>query len=274
MRRTRRSYTVATALLAGCLAGPLQAQVAAGDAGPLLVVLDAVTLAPVPGAVVHARGAGAFHADADGRVPLPPAPAGKLVLTVSSLGYVTQEVQSDPAAATLTVRLQPDPPVLEGLRAVVDRLEYRRARTFGPVRVMDERELAGRSPGGLAAHVRVMAGGIGPCMEVAGGCDGEPAVLLVDDWTFPFRLSELDDFEPATLYAVEVYPRESIVRVYTRDFMARAAANPRLVPLHRGLGSPVPVTGFLAPTFAGAFGAYVLAGTRALVAPARLRGSR
>jgi hypothetical protein len=245
---------VASVLLAiGMLAfppRPVHAQ-AAEAAAPVLVVLDALTLAPVPGAEVVVAALGAFRTDGDGRLRLPSGTAGEIAAEVFSLGYVPRvAILALSRGQTVTVTLEPDPQLLDGIEVVLDRLAYRRARTFTPVRVMDARELAGVTPSGLEATVRVMAGGIGPCATAAGGCDGDPAVVLLDDWRFPYRLGELSAFDPTDLYAVEVYPRRSLVRVYTRDFVERAAVNPRLVALH-GAGLPTrPVTAQREPVFA------------------------
>jgi hypothetical protein len=254
MRTSRRPWAATTlAALATFSMAPAHAQVRASPAGPVVVVVDALTLAPVPGAQLVVRGVGTFHANGAGRIALPAGVAGDLALTIASLGYVSQDaVRSARPGEPITIELAPDPARLEQIEVVVDRLEYRRARHFNPIRVMDSRELANLGPGGIEAHVRALAGGLGPCTAVSGGCNGDPAVAFIDDWAFPFRLAEVDAFAPADLYALEVYPRESIVRLYTRDFIERAADNPRLVRLHlpppAGTGL---VTAGAEPTFAG-----------------------
>ena len=228
-------------------------------AGAVIVVVDEVTLEPVPGARVLVRGVGTFLADGRGRVGLPRGVEGALSLSVGSLGYATREAEPTVApGGVVTVPLTPDPELLERIEVVADRLEYLRARHFNPIRVVDSRELADLGSGGIEAHVRAMVGGLGPCASAAGGCDGDPAVAFIDDWFFPFRLDELDAFTPPELYALEVYPQESIVRVYTRDFIARAAEDPRLVKVHVPHGFTTrPVTARRTPTFEGALRARV-----------------
>jgi hypothetical protein len=220
-------------------------------AAAVIVVVDEVTLNPVPGARVLVRGVGTFLADGQGRVGLPRGVEGALSLSVGSLGYATREAEPTVASGgVVTIPLTPDPALLERIEVVADRLEYLRARHFNPIRVMDSRELADLGSGGIEAHARAMVGGLGPCASAAGGCDGDPAVAFIDDWFFAFRLDELDAFAPPEIYALEVYPKESIVRVYTREFIARAAEDPRLVKLHlpNGLATR-PVTAGRTPRF-------------------------
>lgn len=251
----RAGALAASALFgAAWLFGPpsLHAQEPVPDASPVVVVLDALTLAGVPGAEVLLPGVGTFHADGEGRVVLPPGVGAEVRLVVTSLGYVSSDARHRLAPGTaVTVSLDPDPALLDRIEVVADRLDYRRARTFGPVRVMDSRQLANVGLGGLETHVRAMVGGLGPCASASGGCGGDPAFVLLDDWLFPFRLDELDRFASADLYAIEVYPRLSVVRVYTRDFIARAAENPRLVRIHGTFATSAMVTPFREPTFAG-----------------------
>lgn len=237
----------AAALLA---AAPVHAQQRAPDPGPIVVVQDALTLEGVPGAEVLVPGLGTFHADGEGRIVLPPGTGAEVRLVVTALGYAASDARHAAApGAEITVRLDPDPALLGRIDIVADRLDYRRDRTSGPVRVMDARQLANLGAGGLETHVRAMVGGLGPCASASGGCGGDPAVVLLDDWLFPFRLGELNGFSPADLYALEVYPRLSVVRVYTRDFIARAADNPRLVAIHGPLAASALVTAFREPTF-------------------------
>jgi len=250
---SRAAALAVAALIAAAallVAAPVYAQERASDPGPVVVVQDALTLAGVPGAEVLVPGLGTFHADGEGRVVLPSGTGAEVRLVVTSLGYAASDALH-PASpgAEITVRLAPNPDLLDRIEVVADRLDYRRNRMFGPVRAMDARQLANLGSGGLETHVRAMVGGLGPCTSISGGCGGDPAIVLLDDWLFPFRLAELNGFSPADLYALEVYPRLSMVRVYTREFIARAADNPRLVAIHGPLATSALVTGFREPTF-------------------------
>ena len=107
--------------------------------------MDSETGAPLSRAhvTVHASEWGSLTTDS-GRFLLCGFGSGIHRVTIERLGYVTLHswLESDPAGESVTLRMQPDPVLLEGLEIVSDRFERRRRAVATPVRAYDEEQLA------------------------------------------------------------------------------------------------------------------------------------
>lgn len=207
------------------------------------VVVDSATGAPLAGATVRATGTPfATVARDDGRFELRGLRPGDHLLTVDFLGYgaalrlVTLEGAG--AAADLgTLRLPPQPVLLEALEVTVSRIAQRRRRHTKSVRAMEGRDLVGVA--GSARNVVEQRLGVVPtrCLMAYSATDGptssgrcmltrgtfRPISVVVDERPALGGLDELDLYPAHELYAVEVYPADATIRVYTKDFVERVA---------------------------------------------------
>ena len=245
--RARGRANVALGLLVTTLVFLLFTGSAAAQVGTVQLsgrVLDATSRTPILGAIVMPLGSTAgYVTDSLGRFELrvPPHPEG-YELIVEQLGYASLDVRL-PAEAPenfYTVNLSPNPIALEGLEVLVDRFERRRRFFQGPVRVVDQRRLL-RSAGTTFDIVRREV----PFARLCSGSLQELCAyrrgqqirieLCIDEAPAYGGLDQLEQYDPAELYMVEVFDQGREVRVYTRWFVDRALRETRrLQPLSWG----------------------------------------
>lgn len=223
------------------LASPADAQrkpVCKDDAARIVaVIVDAETETPLSGAYasVEASDWGSLTTD-DGRILLCGIGAGTHLVTVERLGYMTLEsrVVANSSAEPVTLSMQPDPVLLEGLEIVTDRFERRRRAVATAVRAYDEEDLANSVYWSAAEFVDSRLGvttapcGIQRCVYSRGRMV-IPSVYL-NEFPLTGGWVELELIPTSQLYMVEVYGWGRHIRAYTHGFMKRAA-NVRLAPM-------------------------------------------
>lgn len=197
---------------------------------------------PLVGAFVSFAGAdwGALTGD-DGVFRIPDVVEGRVELEVEQLGYETLRWAGDvgPGSGPLVLRMEPRALMLEGLTVVTDRFRSRRNATATSVRAWDREKLA-TSPYQTAAQFVSARAGLStvPCRSLlthtsvclrSRGRIVAPSVY-VDEAPVFAGMEYLDAMEPHELYLVEVYGGGRHIRVYTQQFMERAART-RLQPV-------------------------------------------
>lgn len=151
-------------------------------------------------------------------------PEGTQRVKVGQLGYRAYE--GDLAVGTgetLRVELWPDPVVLQGLTAQVDRMKARRNALGYTTRVSDRSRLstatsveqAVRSMGEMLTYC-----GLGDYCLLRRGRYVRPTVYIDERPAFGFE--ELRTYDPAELHTIEVIGH-SMIRAYTVSFMDRLA---------------------------------------------------
>ncbi len=218
------------------------AQEADAAAGEVVgVVVDAETGAPLLGAFVSLAGEDwGSVTDAQGRFRLTEVFPGRIELTVAQLGYedLEQEAVAGPGMAPLVLPMKPKPILLKGLRVVTDRFRWRRNAAAVSVWTLDREDLVGSTDDNaldfLAARrglIRARCGGgsLGTeCLFIRGRV--RAPVVYVDETPVLGGLDYLASYQPHELYMVEIYGAGTQIRVYTTQYMARAARQ-RLLPL-------------------------------------------
>ena len=199
------------------------------------------------------------YSRSDGTFALPQVPDGPRRYEVEALGYETALLTLDPADEIQIVELAPDPVQLEGVEVVTDRFRARRNAVATSVRVFDKQRLAfeGGSSRSMADFLRlrtpVSARRLSDCFRyggssafqsyrrvgwaslagVGGGCDGfgprSATRVCLDEMPLPGGMETLEMYQAHDFYMVEVYGRGAQVRLYTEDFIERAAGQ-RLRP--------------------------------------------
>jgi len=208
------------------------------------VVVDAITRAPVEGAMVSPGGQGrGTLSDSLGVFELNGIPTGPQLLIVRQFGF---EERALAVAATvergeaIEVALRPAPLMIEGLTAAVAnvatmnrRLRSRRRAVPVAVRAFDEEALV-RSGSGDALEFLEWETFVSPApctgavmvslCVVRRGRVVEPRVYI--DEIPAFGLDELETYPTHALYLVEVYSSGLEIRAYTHQFMKRMARRP------------------------------------------------
>lgn len=180
---------------------------------------------------------GSLTGDA-GRFVLPDLQAGEVTLRVELLGYETLRWTGFVAAGVpLTLTLETEPIVLEGLNVVTDRFESRRRGVATAVRWYDYKALATSTHvntldfltqrAGLA-RIPCRGAWSSDCVLVRGRVT-EPSVWI-DENPVLGGMDYLRAVPPNELYMVEVYASGRHIRAYTQRFMERAART-RLMPM-------------------------------------------
>lgn len=175
MRRARRSgrfvLAVATALFMGAAAAAAQGPVALHGR-----VVDAVTGAPIAGAVVVLAGAdgGRARSGADGRWAIADLSAGEVVATVRKAGFVARTVSAPfPAAAGLLIALTPEALQLDALVVTASRRVQRLADTPVTTELITREEIEQTGASDLASALVERTG-----IEVEGGQPAGAGVML------------------------------------------------------------------------------------------------
>lgn len=243
MERALRTSGAVAALLAGLFGQPATA--ASQDASTAIRgrVIDETTREPLQGAIVMLLGSeSGYMTDSLGLFQLDVYPdALGYRLSVEQLGYATIEVSLPGTALAdfTTIKLPVNPIALEGLEVLVDRFERRRRFFNGTVRTLDQARLM-RTAGTAYDAVRRIIPFARPCpSDLNGLCAYRrgrrtKVAICIDEVPAYAGVSELDEYDPAELYLVEVFDATQI-RVYTRWFVERATREGRrLQPLSWG----------------------------------------
>jgi hypothetical protein len=238
-RRTRRVpvvWTVGLALFA--LALPTKwvlAQVSYPTSVDVTgTVVNKETGKPVANAIVYqtSESAGVLT-DAKGHYTLDDVKAGKASISAQKLGYetLTWKGTVGPHEGPPTLELPPKDSVLVGLHKEIARFAQRRQSAPVAVQSFDEGELASSTQPNVMDFVDARAGvanvdcpgllGSDECYQVQ-GMIVLPIVYLNDQ---PLAGGEgyLRSMSPQDLYLLEVYAHGAEIRVYTPQFMLRAA---------------------------------------------------
>lgn len=202
-------------------------------------VVDAGTGAHVPGAAVLLDDrADAVLTDRDGHFTARGVRVGTRSVMVVQLGYDTlhTEIEVDDAAEPITLRLTPDPVVLERVTAMVDRFEARRNAMGTSVRAFDSVILGSSSALNMleflqtrtmlrltrCSNPRVMA----PCARVRGRTT--PVEVYLDGSRIIGGLEVLAAYRPEEIYTLEVVGGGRAVRAYTHWYMETIARGRRI----------------------------------------------
>jgi hypothetical protein len=202
------------------------------------VVRDGVTGAPVVAAAVRLAPIGrATVTDSEGAFRMTDVPAGTYEWTVVAIGYVplTQEVELADGDH-FNIGLMPRPLMMEGVSVDVPRmerlLERRRRAAATSIRVFRQDQLL--AAGAATVHDLVtqramlrlcpvdddLFGGLPECVLSRGRLI-RPRVYVDERQA---SLIELYGYQPAEIYAVELWAGGQVVRVYTRQFAERLAS--------------------------------------------------
>lgn len=238
----QRSLSLALLLLLASGVGLTAQQAAEGPAPLIGTIVDGQTGTPLLGAWIGPRGEdwGTYTRE-DGRFHLPDVRQGPALYDVEMLGYARLVVEIAPGAP-VRIEMAPDPLVLEGLTVVADRFKRRRNAYAYSVNTIERDELLFSGAADLLDFIRGRAGVFTtPCP--AGGAfrfasfdcamvRGRPTEITVclDEAPLLGGADQLRMIPPQELHMVEVYRRGAHIRVYTEQFMARAARRRLTVP--------------------------------------------
>jgi hypothetical protein len=196
---------------------------------------------PLVGAFVSFAGADwGSITNEDGRFRIPDVDPGQVALEVEQLGYATLTWSGTvgPDLGPLTLQMEAQPIMLEGLNVVTDRFQARRNAAATTVQAWDRTDLSTSMYRTAAEFVESRAG-ITPtpcrgsvhasvCIWSRGRAVAP--VVYVDEFPVFGGMAYLDAMQPHELYMVEVYGHGRHIRVYTERFMKRAAKT-RLQPV-------------------------------------------
>lgn len=222
----------------------LAAASASADAQRVTVrgrVVDAATGAPVSTAQIAVEGRREREmANPQGEFAIS-LPAGQHVILAGALGYGEASLPVTVAAngAPVTISLTPDPVLLERIDVVSDRFENRRRAFPHSSRVLGRTELqltashdmaqfVGRYVHGGApvdcTQMMLHAGAAGlACMQDQRMAMGGRAQVWIDEQPMFGGLAILQLYDADEFELVEIYDGGSQVRLYTTQFMERAA---------------------------------------------------
>jgi hypothetical protein len=208
-------------------------------------IVDASTGAPIPMAFISLESANwGVATDSVGVFALPVPWRDTYRVAVEQLGYVTTTfvlVPDEPGSpvAFVTLEVEPDAILLEGLEITVDRFEFRRRMAMTSVRVLGQNDLLRR--GGETAFQLVERSA-----PFARMCWDDPNELCqlrrgrnvrmkicIDDRPAWGGISELDSYMSSELYIVELYGVFATeIRLYTRWYVDQLSrTRRRLMPL-------------------------------------------
>jgi hypothetical protein len=188
---------------------------------------------PVAFATVRAPQVGrSALTDSEGRFVLRDLPAGPLMIEVQQLGYEPHDliVNIGPASPGVEIELMPDPVVLEGIVAAVDRFGERTRRIPYDVYAWGEADLAEFGRPSVLAFLddkRWLDCDIERCMTLVQARRREP-FLFIDEIERPWKY--LETYNTDELYRVEFIRNCPMVRIYTRAYMERVARGRARLP--------------------------------------------
>jgi hypothetical protein len=173
--------------------------------------------------------------DSEGLFRLTGLEPGLYAVTAKQLGYAEarEDVVVGGGADSVRFALAPDPFVLEGLTVEVDRFKRRRNALPFRVNMLDREALSGSAARDARQLLKDRAG-IEPCGNSDPNCArvrGQPmrVRLFIDERPSTAGMVELESFEPEDIFMVEIYRGGQMVRVYTHEYMERAAKS-RILP--------------------------------------------
>jgi hypothetical protein len=213
-------------------------------------VLDAATQEPIADAVVRLTDARVLAVtDSSGRFHLDSVPAGTHSWRISRIGYAAWSEDLEVTREDeLTIRLLPQPEVLQGLVAIGDRFRDRRLSSGMGSRVIERAEVARAAGGDLHAFLQVRIGV--PLMtcsaqDIEKNCawlrgDKIAIKVFIDEQPATGGLTQLHSLPPHDVHSIELYTGGTMIRVYTEQFIARAARGAvTLMPLPYNPGQPL-----------------------------------
>jgi hypothetical protein len=162
--------------------------------------------------------------DAEGRFVLRDLPAGPLLIEISSLGYEPRDlVVLARAGEGVEIELQPEPVVLEGIVATIDRLGQRTSRIPYSVYAWGEADLAafGRPSVNEFLSEQPWLMCIDDSCNTLVQARARAPFLFIDEIHRPWVY--LKTYDTAELYRIEFIRNCPMVRVYTRAYMERVA---------------------------------------------------
>ena len=193
-------------------------------------VVDARTGDPLIGAFVRVEGdEWGSLSDKDGSFGLPDMEPGLTPIMVEQLGYVTlrQEVDVKENGEAVTLRVEPDPILKEGIEGLLDRLETRRKGAATSSWVLNRADLLSNpSIDALSllrarTPVRLVPCGVGgECALVQGRVS--PISVYVDEMPFLGGMDYLRSQQPYELQRIEVFAGGRHIRIYTEGYLKRA----------------------------------------------------
>jgi hypothetical protein len=236
------------AAVAFAAASPVRAQAGertsapAESTGTALVmgrVVDAATLAPLPGAQVRVSTVpGVALADANGVFTVRDVPVGDHETMVSRIGYRSRVAvwRVGEQGLELEVQLEVEPLVMEAIRVQSRRFERRMNSSGATARGFDANELRSSSYPNAKEFVRARMGMVGvSCGALAKPSDGPQdcvmarggptrTCIIVDERPAFGGWFELELLNPQELFRVDVIGGGRVVQVYTTAFVAQLTA--------------------------------------------------
>jgi hypothetical protein len=188
-------------------------------------VTDVRTGSPVAFAAVRAPQVGRTAVtDAQGRFVLRDLPEGPLMIEVSSLGYESRDlILRAREGERVEIELLPEPVVLEGIVAAIDRFGERTRRIPYNVYAWGEADLAAFGRPSITAFLddqQWVFCDDEVCDTVVQGRRRQP-FLYIDEIVRPWR--DLQTYKTDDLYRIEFIRNCPMVRVYTKTYMERVA---------------------------------------------------
>lgn len=236
------------AAIALAAASPVRAQtgeqtsapaVSSGGAVVLGRVVDAATLAPLPGAQVRVSTVpGVALADANGVFTVRDVPPGDHETMVARIGYRSRTAvwRVGEQGLELEVQLEVEPLVMEAIRVQSRRFERRMNSSGATVRGFDADELRSSSYPNAKDFVRARMGFVGvSCGAIAKPSDGPQdcvmvrggptrVCIIIDERPAFGGWFEMELLSPQELYRVDVIGGGRVVQVYTTTFVAQMTA--------------------------------------------------
>jgi iron complex outermembrane receptor protein len=213
--------------------------VSPGGAVVLGRVVDAATLAPLPGAQIRVSTVpGLALSDANGVFTMRDVPLGDHETMVSRIGYRSRTAvwRVGEQGLELEVQLEVEPLVMQAIQVQSRRFERRVNSSGSTARGFDANELMSSTYPNAKDFVRARMGfvgvscgalaapGAGPqdCVQVRGG----PArvCIIVDERPAFGGWAEMELLSPQELYRVDVIGGGRVVQVYTTAFVAQMTA--------------------------------------------------
>jgi hypothetical protein len=172
-----------------------------------------------------------YLTDQAGRFEIPKVTPGPVTLELQQLGYEDLEWKGEASAGIpLTLQMKGRPILLEGLHVVADRFASRRNATAARVEAFDRKELATSPHNSVMDFLRTQASiPLVECRSVwSDTCfliRGRTVVpsIWVDEVPLVGGSDYLTSMSPYDFYLVEVVGDGRQIRLYTNQFMERAA---------------------------------------------------
>ncbi|MGI9628812.1 MAG: carboxypeptidase-like regulatory domain-containing protein, partial [Longimicrobiales bacterium] len=196
---------------------------------------DYVTELPISGALVQIAELGLSQTtDSNGYFEFPDLPAGEHTFITASFGYETiREPSSVGPGNIMLVHLNPMAVTIPGIRVEAERLleqiETRRIMTGTGSTVFEEKQMSASLTPSLAGFVNERAAGLNlttniddqQCVTPSAGSSPVRLRLFLDEAPVPSVF--LDNLSPRDVALVEVFNRLAMIRIYTHNFVERAA---------------------------------------------------